>query len=75
MTTRPQALTLPRFVRLGTDGYQYRPEVVEVYDDPDTCPEPLITVIEVGPALGNALLPADVRAARWAVTRHLPYRG
>ena len=63
-----------RYVRLGTDGYYYHPEIVEEYDDPDFF-EPMIEVIEVGPALGNALLPADVKAARWAAKRKLPYQG
>lgn len=66
---------MKRYVRLGTDGYYFRPEIVEEYDDPDILIEPMIDIVEIGPALGNALLPADVQAARWAAKRKLPYRG
>jgi len=63
------------YVRLGTDGYNYRPEVVEEYDDPEFCTEPIIDVVRVGPSLGNAALPADVQASRWAAEQGLPYEG
>ena len=64
-----------KYVRLGTDGYYFRPEIVL---DPGECEwtgEPVIDVIEYGPTMGNAALPADVKAARWASARGLPYRG
>jgi hypothetical protein len=31
--------------------------------------------VKHGPYLGDALLPADVQAARWARERGIPYRG
>lgn len=68
-------MSLRRYVRLSTDGYYYCAEVVEEYDDPAILVEPIIDVIETGPPLGNAALPADVQAARWAAERGLPYEG
>lgn len=68
-------MSYAKFVRLGTDGYNYHAEIVEEYDDPDFCTEPMIEVLRVGPSLGNAALPADVRAARWAKEQGLAYRG
>src|SRR5690606_21955267 len=59
---------LERYVRRGTDGYCYPPEVVAEYDDPGFY-APVIEVIGVGPALANALRPSDVRAAGWAAKR------
>ena len=66
---------MERYVRLGNDGYYYRAEIVEEYDDPEFCIEPMVRVIEVGPELGNAGLPADVKAARWAKSLGLRYDG
>jgi hypothetical protein len=59
----------------GNTGY--RVVVVEDaghWEDGSECDCCQPVEIESGPYLGDAMLPADVRAARWANDRGIPYR-
>lgn len=72
------AALAPYFGADGETGYQV--VVREVLLDWDTGEELDETegigeITRYGPYLGDAILPADVRAARWAHAHHLPYRG